>query len=168
MKAYYIAKAKEKLDDGFPAEFQKEFADQFDSAFSAEFAASFASQIENSLTAQGFRDTEIAAMLPAAVEQAKQSGAYQAAYDAAYADAYQSAYTEAYEAACDDAWNEILREIDGEYADAEEKYQLNDPDFQPVPVAVYENFYRNEEEDNDLDGASDGTVRVFAKMGTST
>lgn len=163
VKAYFIAKAKAELDDGFPAEFQKEFADQFDSAFSAEFAASFASQMENSLTAQGFRDTEISAMLPAAVEQAKQSGAYQAAYDAAYADAYQSAYTEAYEAAYDDAWNEILREIDGEYADAEEKYQLNDPDFQPVPVAVYENFYRNEE--NAHDGVSDGTVRVFAKNG---
>ncbi len=48
-------------------------------------------------------------------------------------------------------------------ADAEEKYQLNDPDFQPVPVTVYENFYRNEDEDNNNDGVVDGTVRVYAK-----
>lgn len=32
---------------------------------------------------------------------------------------------------------------------------------QPVPVTLYENFYRNEEEDNDNDGTADGTVRVF-------
>ena len=48
-------------------------------------------------------------------------------------------------------------------ADAEEKYELNDPDFAAVPVKVYENFYRNEEEDNDNDGVADGTIRVYAK-----
>ncbi|MCM1272920.1 MAG: FtsX-like permease family protein [Clostridium sp.] len=30
-----------------------------------------------------------------------------------------------------------------------------------VPVSLYENFYRNEEEDNNNDGTVDGTVRVF-------
>ena len=35
--------------------------------------------------------------------------------------------------------------------------------FEAVSVQVYENFYRNEEEDNDNDGVSDGTVRVYAK-----
>ena len=34
---------------------------------------------------------------------------------------------------------------------------------QDVPVRLYENFYRNEEEDNDNDGTSDGTVRVYTK-----
>ncbi|MDO4344369.1 MAG: FtsX-like permease family protein [Eubacteriales bacterium] len=48
-------------------------------------------------------------------------------------------------------------------ADAKEKYELNDSDFQPVPVTVYENFYRNEDEDNNNDGETDGTVRVYAK-----
>lgn len=48
-------------------------------------------------------------------------------------------------------------------ADAEEKYELNDPDFQPVTVTVYENFYCNEDEDNNNDGEVDGTVRVYAK-----
>nr|MDE7298956.1 FtsX-like permease family protein [Lachnospiraceae bacterium] len=32
-----------------------------------------------------------------------------------------------------------------------------------VPVRLYENFYRNEEEDHDNDGAADGTIRVYAK-----
>lgn len=76
---------------------------------------------------------------------------------------YQEAYDEAYPEAYDEAWEEIQEEIDEEYAEAEEKYELNDPDFQPVPVKVYENFYRNEEEDNDNDGNVDGTIRVYAK-----
>ena len=32
-----------------------------------------------------------------------------------------------------------------------------------VPVKLYENFYRNEEEDSDNDGIIDGTVRVYAR-----
>lgn len=40
---------------------------------------------------------------------------------------------------------------------------MNDSDFQPVPVTVYENFYRNEDEDNNNDGTVDGTVRVYVK-----
>lgn len=35
--------------------------------------------------------------------------------------------------------------------------------FEAVSVKVSENFYRNEEEDNNNDGVSDGTVRVYAK-----
>ena len=34
---------------------------------------------------------------------------------------------------------------------------------QDVPIRLYENFYRNEEEDNDNDGTSDGTIRVYTK-----
>lgn len=51
----------------------------------------------------------------------------------------------------------------GEYADAEEKYELNDPDFQAEKVTVYENFFRNEAEDYNNDGKQDGTIRVFPK-----
>lgn len=32
-----------------------------------------------------------------------------------------------------------------------------------IPVDIYENFYRNENEDNNNDGVIDGTVRVYAK-----
>lgn len=39
----------------------------------------------------------------------------------------------------------------------------DDKDDKKTPVTVYENFYRNEEEDNDNDGKKDGTIRVFAK-----
>ena len=76
---------------------------------------------------------------------------------------FDSAYAEAYPEAYDKAWDKIVDEIDDKYADAEEKYELNDPDFAEVPVNVYENFFRNEEEDDNNDGEADGTIRVYAK-----
>lgn len=91
--------------------------------------------------------------------QAKESGTYQAAYEKAYDEVYQKAYDEAY----DKAWEAIQKEIDEEYADAEEKYELNDSEFKAVPVKVYENFYSNVEEDGDNDGTADGTIRVYVK-----
>ena len=51
--------------------------------------------------------------------------------------------------------------IEDKYADAEEKYELNDPDFKATKTIVYENFFRNEEEDYNNDGKKDGTIRVF-------
>lgn len=85
--------------------------------------------------------------LDKAIEQAKQ--------DSAYDEAYSQAYNE--------AWDAVLEEINDEYAEAEEKYELNDAAFKAVPVSVYENFYRNEDEDNNNDGTTDGTIRVYAK-----
>ena len=71
----------------------------------------------------------------------------------------EKAYPEAY----DKAWDKIVEEIDDKYADVEEKYELNDPDFTEVPVKVYENFFRNEEEDYNNDGEAEGNIRVYAK-----
>ena len=163
VKEYYLESAKKELDEKFESEFSSRFASEFDSKFKEQFDESFEIQVKNSLLAQGFDETAVAAMLFSAVEQAKQSEAYTEAYDAAYIEAYSPAYDEAYKAAYDDVWNEILEEIDRKYADAEEKYQLNDPEFGSVPTQIYENFYRNEEEDNNNDGTTDGTVRVFTK-----
>lgn len=163
IKAYYLDKAKTELDEKFEDEFKTEFTKEFDSTFKKEFDNSFEQQIRSSLLAQGLDEAAASAMLPTAISQEKTSGAYQTAYDSAYKEAFQSAYDEAYEKAYNEAWDEITAEVDKEYADAEEKYELNDSDFQPVSVKVYENFYRNEEEDNNNDGTSDGTVRVYAK-----
>lgn len=72
-------------------------------------------------------------------------------------------FTEEFNAAYDEAWTKIQEEVEEEYAKAEEKYELNDPDFKAVGVEVYESFYRNEEEDYNKDGVADGTIRVYAK-----
>lgn len=159
VKAYYLDKAKIELDEKFEDEFKAGFSKEF----AKEFNLLFKQQIKSSLLTQGFDESTAAAMLPSVLEQAKKSGEYQAAYDSAYKDALQSDYNEAYQKAYDEAWDEITAEVDEKYSDAEEKYELNNPDFCRVPVTVYENFYRNEDEDNNNDGTVNGTVRVYAK-----
>ncbi len=177
VKQYYTDKAKKELDEKFDGEFKNEFDKEFSETFDKEFEQSFSEEFEKIYTEQvkaaisaQVEDTAMAEeMTNAAVEQAKQNGEYQAAYDNAYKEsypkafetAYEEAYCEAYEKAYDEAWREILEEIDEEYAKAEDKYELNDADFKAVSVKVYENFFKNAEEDNNNDGASDGTVRVF-------
>ncbi|MGN0151354.1 MAG: FtsX-like permease family protein [Wujia sp.] len=88
---------------------------------------------------------------------------FDSAFEAEFPEVYEAAYNEAYQKAYDEVWKEMQDEIDEKYADAEEKYELNNPDFEAVPVTVYENFYRNEDEDNDNDGEIDGTIRVYAE-----
>ncbi|MBD5543247.1 MAG: FtsX-like permease family protein [Lachnospiraceae bacterium] len=163
IKQYYLDKAKKELDEKFQKEFEKEFTEKFDFEFEKEFETALELQIKESLLTQGLNESEAEAMLPAAVEQAKQTEDYQTGYDTAYEESYHEAYDEAYTQAYDEALKDIEDEINEKYEDAKEKYELDDPDFQAIPVKVYENFYRNEDEDNDNDGISDGTVRVYAK-----
>ena len=163
VKGYYLKTAKAELDDAFEGEFNAKFTEEFDAEFSKRFEESFEEQVKESLLSQGLDEASAIAMLPSAIAQARESGTYQDASDAAYSDAFSSAYDEAYKKAYDEAWNQILAELDEKYADAEEKYKLNDADFQPVPVSIFENFYRNEEEDHDHDGVTDGSVRVYLK-----
>ncbi|MCM1304778.1 MAG: ABC transporter permease [Lachnospiraceae bacterium] len=174
---------EKEFNDRFGEEFALKFTERFDPEFQAgfdkRFDAAFEMQVISSLMAQGLGEGQVQAMAPGAVAQAKQTAeyraaydtayeeayhaAYEEAYDAAYEEAYQPAYDEAYQQAYEEAWEKIQEEIEEKYADAEEKYGLDDPDFQAVPGEVYENFYRNEEEDHDNDGVADGTIRVYVK-----
>lgn len=54
---------------------------------------------------------------------------------------------------------------DGDSGDPEENGKSDDDldSSKKTSVTVYENFFRNEDEDNDNDGKSDGTIRVYAK-----
>ena len=54
---------------------------------------------------------------------------------------------------------------DGDNDDSEENGKSDDDldNCKKTSVTVYENFFRNEDEDNDNDGKSDGTIRVYAK-----
>lgn len=52
--------------------------------------------------------------------------------------------------ALEDGHFELNHHADGEFIGA-------------LPAQIYENFYRNEDEDNNCDGVSDGTVRVYVR-----
>ena len=219
VKQYYLDEAKKKLDKKFPKKFKKEFDKKFkkkfeksfptefaksfkeefdpkfkstfDTEFKSKFDAQFSAQVKQTFVAQGMDEQTVAAMLPAAVKQAKADGTYKSAYDKAYSSAYteaydkayataydkaydkahdeaykkayKKAYEKAYDEAYDEAWKKAQDKIEDKYADAEEKYELNDPDFKATKTTVYENFFRNEEEDYNNDGKKDGTIRVFTK-----
>ncbi|MCI8426187.1 MAG: FtsX-like permease family protein [Lachnospira sp.] len=76
-------------------------------------------------------------------------------YGALHEEVYQKAYSE--------AWNDIRNKIHEKYIEEKDKYGLDNPDFKAVSTKLYENFYRNEEEDHNNDGVADGTIRVYAK-----
>lgn len=76
-------------------------------------------------------------------------------YGALHEEVYQKAYNE--------AWNDVKNNVNEKYIEEKDKYGLDNPDFKAVSTKLYENFYRNEEEDHNNDGISDGTIRVYAK-----
>lgn len=166
IKEYFIEKSKKELDEKFEDEFKPKFTAEFDVQFGESFDETFAARIKNELEEQGLDEKTISEVFPSALEEAKKTDEYQMLYQTAYEEAYQDAYDEAYKAAYDEAWDDILVEVDEEYAEAEETYDLDNTDFKAVPVKVHENFYRNEDEDNNNDGISDGTVRVYKKTDT--
>ena len=51
---------------------------------------------------------------------------------------------------------EVDEEIEEEISKAEDRYELNNPDFEAVPVTIYENFFVN------LDENDESRIRVFA------
>lgn len=131
------------IQSGEKADVKQYYLDEAKAELDEKFEEEFEAQMKQSLLAQGLDEALVTSMLPTAITQAKEDGTYQKAYD--------------------EAWEAIREEIDEEYADAEEKYALNDPDFQTVHAKIYENFYRNADEDNDGDGIADGTIRVYEK-----
>lgn len=97
-------------------------------------------------------EMQVSKALPEAIQSAKDSSVYQEAYNKAREEAYEKAD----------------EEVEKKYAEAEEKYDLNDQDFQARPVTVYENFYKEttevrsaEEKETDEDADSAGKIRVY-------
>ncbi len=145
LRQYFIDEGLQEADE----EVAKAIAEQLDQTVRAEIEAAVWQQC----SAYGITDDEtITARIDAAIEanydsaiaQARASDAYQKAVDEAYAEARRAVVD-----AVDEKWEEIS-----------EEYEL-DSAFQPVPVTLYENFYRNESEDYDSDGEEDATLRVF-------
>ena len=62
----------------------------------------------------------------------------------------------------EDGHFELSREADAELLSAMQSDDLQS-DGEAFPVTLYENFYRNREEDHNCDGITDGTIRVYRK-----
>ena len=90
------------------------------------------------------------------VEKAVSENYDKAAKEARESEEFKTAVTEAYE----EAHEEVIKAVDEEWDDISKEYNLED-EIDPVPVIIYENFFRNETEDYDKDGTVDGTIRVY-------
>lgn len=90
-------------------------------------------------------DAAIAANYDDAIAKARES------------EAFQNAAAEAFEK----AHEAVIEKVDEKWDEISEEYEL-DSAFDAVPVTVFENFYRNEPEDAEGDGAEDATIRVFS------
>ena len=90
-------------------------------------------------------DKAISENFDSALEEARES------------DEFKTAVKEAYE----EAHNKVEKAVDEEWDKIADRYELNDLGFTPVPVTIYEHFYREEDEDADNDGITDANVRIF-------
>lgn len=89
-------------------------------------------------------------VLPDAIDEALKSKEYLDEKEKARKDAYK------------EAEDEINEEFDKQDAKKSKATLEAEKNFKVTPVRVYENFYKDVTEDNDLDGNSDGKIRVYA------
>ena len=158
---YYTEQAHREIDEVLPGEVEAAVTEEVTAAVSAQAEEAIRAQAREQgqalgLTGQALEELEQAAvdenleaaeaeLLPGALEQAMESEEYE----------------EALETARETAYADAEQEIDEAYRKAAERYRLDDPDFEPVPVTVYPFFYRDLDEDHDHDGVRDGGIRVY-------
>ncbi len=87
-------------------------------------------------------------------------------YDEAYEEAYDDfmngdEYQRTLDEAREEAYEEVRKTVDEEYEKAAEKYDLDNPDYEAVPITIFENFYKDTTEDRNGDGEKEANIRVF-------
>jgi putative ABC transport system permease protein len=147
VREYLINKGYEEADE----EVAKAVDEELEKQVTENIEAAVRSQCEAlGITDEDMIQTQIDAFMEenydAALEEARDSDEFKKAVE----DAYKEAHEEVVKAV-DEKWDETVKE-----------YDLDDPDFAPVKVTVYEHFFKNEDEDFNKDGTRDATVRVFS------
>lgn len=171
IKTYYLNEAKKKVkeeyDKEFKTKFNQEYKEEFDKEFSSSFHKNYQLKIVNQLIKQGLDENNAYLKANEMIKQAKDNGEYQKLYQKTYQEqyqkGYQKAYKEAYDKGYDEVIEEVIKEVNDKYKELEETYELNDTSFQEVQVELYENFYRDENEDYNQDLSKDGTIRLYVK-----
>ncbi len=173
VKQYYLDKGyeeadkevKKAIDEKIPGEIEKAVKDGIEKEVRAQATEGVEAQIaQYSNMGAKVSDSEKEKMIQDIVDEN-----LQAALDEYYDDAYQTAYDkfmdEEYEDTLEDAKKEAYEEVEDtveeEYEKAADKYDLDNPDYEAVPIKIYENFYKDSGEDRDLDGEKDGNIRVY-------
>lgn len=142
---------KANLKEYFLEKANKEFEKIFENKFNEQFEAESKLHIKKILLSKGLEEDAIAQELNLRFEKYKLT------------DEYIKSYKQAYEKAFEEGRSKVRKEVDEKYKNVEDKFELNDANFKPVPVNVYPFFFKNESEDHNLDGHKDGKIRVYQK-----
>ena len=142
------------IDEGIK-EADKEVAEAVEDELKEQVTSSIEEGVRSQCLALGITDEDmIRAQTDSVMEESYEDALEEARKSDEFKKAVEDAYSKAHEA--------VIEAVDEEWEDISEQYGLNDEGFIPVPVTVYEDFYRNESEDNNNDGIEDATVRIFS------
>ncbi|MCR5327428.1 MAG: permease [Saccharofermentans sp.] len=147
VREYLISKGYEEADE--------EVDKAIDEELEKQVTASIEEAVRTQCEAMGITDEEmIQSQIDTFMEENYEDALAEARESDEFIKASEDAYREAHE--------EVVKAVDEKWDETVEEYDLNDPDFAPVGVTVYEHFFKNEDEDYDKDGVKDATVRVFS------
>lgn len=146
VRQYFIDKGNKEADEEVAKAVEEELHKQVEESIGEMVRA----QCER----YGITDEQ---MIESQIKTALEENFEDALKEAKKSDEYKTAVEDAYEK----AHEEVIKAVDEKWDEIAEEYGLNDEGFAPVPVTVYEHFYRNEKEDYDNDGKEDATIRIF-------
>ncbi len=143
----------EAVEDNVKEQVREAIRTSTEAAVAAQLAASGAN-------AGAVPESELKKMTDEAFDTAMKEN-YDKAVEDALAEAKKSEdYKKAFDDAMEEARKEIDKEINEEYEELSERYEL-DEKFDPVPVTVYELFYKDTAEVLPDDADYSGTIRVY-------
>lgn len=174
VKQYYLDKGyteadkevKKAVDEAIPEEIEKAVKEGIEEKVRAQATAG----VEAQLSQYADMGIEVSEEEKEKQIQAIVDENLQAAIDEYYEDAYEEAYDEfinssdydeAIEEAKEEAYKEVEKTVDEEYEKAADKYDLDNPDYKPVSITVFENFYKDAVEENNRDEKKDGKIRIY-------
>ncbi|MBR3307585.1 MAG: permease [Lachnospiraceae bacterium] len=146
VRQYFIDKGTEEAD--------KEVAEAVEEELEKQVTAAIEDAVRQQCAAYGITDEE---MIQEQIDTALEEGFDEALDEAKNSAEFKEAEAEAYE----EAHKAVTEAVDEEWDEIADRYSLEDEGFTPVPVRIYENFYREEAEDDDNDGKSDANVRIY-------
>ena len=146
VRTYYIEKGTKTAD--------KEVAKAIDEKLNEQVMNIIEEGVRAQCAAFGIADEEI---IKQQIDKAVTDSFDEVLKQVKESEEYKKAVDEAYE----EAHEEVVKKVDEEWDEVSDRYSLDDPDFEPVSVNIFEHFYREESEDNNNDGVEDANVRIF-------
>ncbi len=145
VRTYFIDKGKKEADKEVAEAIEEKLKETVTEKIEENVRAACAAYgITDEIMIREQVDTAISENLEEAMKEARETEEFRKAVEDAYREAYETV-----EEKVDEEWDKIA-----------DRYNLKE-ELTPVPVQIYEHFYREEEEDNNGDGNADATVRIY-------